>query len=109
MYLKEIKLNLPYFVTFFVAYSFLLLYQTDVFAENDQHNPLLAIADYNIVAVGDFSCSEDAKNTVRNIIKADPEILLGLGDYSYENSAECWKDIVGGIISSKNENFFWQP
>jgi predicted MPP superfamily phosphohydrolase len=101
MYLKEIKLNLPYFVTFFVAYSFLLLYQIDVFAENDQQNPLLAIADYNVVAVGDFSCNEDAKNTVRNIIKADPNILLGLGDYSYENSAKCWKDIVGGIDPQK--------
>jgi predicted MPP superfamily phosphohydrolase len=101
MYLKEIKLNLPYFVTFFVAYSFLLLYQIDVFAENNQQNPLLAIADYNVVAVGDFSCNEDAKNTVRNIIKADPNILLGLGDYSYENSAKCWKDIVGGIDPQK--------
>ena len=101
MYLKEIKLNLPYFVTFFVAYSFLLLYQTDVFAENDQHNPLLAIADYNIVAVGDFSCNEDAKDTVRNILYADPDLLLGLGDYSYEKSAKCWEDIVGGIDPQK--------
>ena len=100
MYIK-IKLNLPCFVTFFFAYSFLLLNHTDVFAENDQQNPLLAIADSNVVAVGDFSCNEDAKNTVRNIIKANPDILLGLGDYSYENSAKCWKDIVGGIDPQK--------
>ena len=63
--------------------------------------------DFNFVAVGDFSCNEDAKNTVINIINTDPELLLGLGDYSYETSAKCWKDIVGGIESSKNENFFW--
>jgi predicted MPP superfamily phosphohydrolase len=103
MYLKEIKLNLSCicFVTFFVAYSFLLLNPTYVFAKNDQHNPFHAIADYNFVAVGDFSCNEDAKNTVMNIIKVDPDILLGLGDYSYEDSAECWKDIVGGIDPQK--------
>jgi predicted MPP superfamily phosphohydrolase len=60
-----------------------------------------SVEDFNFVAVGDFSCSEDAKNTVRNIIKADPEILLGLGDYSYEKSATCWEDIVGGIDPQK--------
>ena len=102
MYLK-IKLNLPhmYFVTFIVAYYFLFLNQTDVFAENDQQNPFHAIANFKIVAVGDFSCTEDAKNTVINMINIDPELLLGLGDYSYETSAKCWKDIVGGIDPQK--------
>ena len=56
---------------------------------------------FNFVAVGDFSCNEDAKNTVMNILNADPEILLGLGDYSYEKTAKCWKDVVGGIDPQK--------
>jgi predicted phosphodiesterase len=56
-----------------------------------------SVEDFNFVAVGDFSCNEDAKNTVKNIINADPDLLLGLGDYSYEKSAKCWEDIVGGI------------
>ena len=56
---------------------------------------------FNFVAVGDFSCNEDAKNTVMNILNADPEILLGLGDYSYEKTAKCWKDVVGGIPPQK--------
>ena len=60
-----------------------------------------SVEDFNFVAVGDFSCNEDAKNTVINIINTDPEILLGLGDYSYETSAKCWKDIVGGIDPQK--------
>jgi hypothetical protein len=56
---------------------------------------------FNFVAVGDFSCNEDAKNTVMNILNADPEILLGLGDYSYEKTAKCWKDVVVGIDPQK--------
>ncbi len=36
-----------------------------------------SVEDFNLVAVGDFSCNEDAKNTVKNIIKADPDLLLG--------------------------------
>ena len=60
-----------------------------------------AVEDFNFVAVGDFSCNEDAKNTVKNILIADPDLLLGLGDYSYEKSAKCWEDIVGGIDPQK--------
>ena len=60
-----------------------------------------SIEDFNFVAVGDFSCNKDAKNTVINIINTDPEMFLGLGDYSYETSAKCWKDIVGGIDPQK--------
>ena len=60
-----------------------------------------SVEDFNLVAVGDFSCNEDVKNTVKNIIKADPDLLLGLGDYSYEKSAKCWEDIVGGIDPQK--------
>ncbi|MDW3605263.1 MAG: metallophosphoesterase, partial [Nitrososphaeraceae archaeon] len=60
-----------------------------------------SVEDFNFVAVGDFSCNDDAKDTVRNILYADPDLLLGLGDYSYEKSATCWEDIVGGIDPQK--------
>ena len=33
-----------------------------------------------------------------NIVDRDPELVLGLGDYSYENSADCWFGIVDPII-----------
>lgn len=94
-----------WFLAFILPVCSLLLFnQIQVFSQNnqeDQQNPFLANTDYNVVAVGDFSCNEDAKNTVMNIIKADPEILLGLGDYSYEKTAKCWKDVVGGIEPQK--------
>src|SRR5215211_5765585 len=55
-------------------------------------------ADFNIAAVGDWGCTSNTTNTVNNIVDRDPELVLGLGDYSYENSADCWFGIVDPII-----------
>lgn len=94
-----------WFLAFILPVCSLLLFnQIQAFSQNnqeDQQNPFLANTEYNFVAVGDFSCNEDAKNTVMNILNTDPEILLGLGDYSYEKTAKCWKDVVGGIPPQK--------
>jgi Calcineurin-like phosphoesterase len=55
-------------------------------------------ADFNIAAVGDWGCTPNTTNTVNNIVSRDPELVLGLGDNSYQNSADCWFDIVDPII-----------
>ena len=39
----------------------------------------------------------DAEDTVKNIIDKDPEIVLALGDLSYNNTAQCWLDIIEPI------------
>jgi predicted phosphodiesterase len=57
--------------------------------------------DFNFVAVGDWSCNKEAQKTAVNILKIDPEILLGLGDYSYEKNAQCWKGVTEGIDPKK--------
>ena len=57
--------------------------------------------DFNFVAVGDWSCNKEAKNTATNILKTDPEIILGLGDYSYEKNMQCWKGITEEIDPKK--------
>jgi hypothetical protein len=31
---------------------------------------------------------------VNNIINKSPELVLGLGDYSYEDTADCWFEII---------------
>ena len=36
-------------------------------------------------------------NTVNNILGKNPELVLGLGDYSYEDTADCWFDIIQPI------------
>ena len=52
---------------------------------------------FNIAAVGDFDCNDDAEDTVDNIIDQDPELVLALGDFSYNGDAECWLDMIGPI------------
>jgi predicted phosphodiesterase len=49
---------------------------------------------YNVSAAGDWGCNDNTKNTVNNIISKNPELVLGLGDYSYESTSDCWLAIV---------------
>ena len=53
--------------------------------------------DFNFAAVGDWDCTPDTTNTVKNIMKHDPEIVLALGDLSYSKSAQCWLDIINPV------------
>ena len=52
---------------------------------------------YNISAAGDWGCNDNTKKTVSNIINKNPERVLGLGDYSYKTTADCWLAIVDPI------------
>jgi len=48
-------------------------------------------ADFNFAAAGDWGCNVNTNNTVNNILNKNPELLLGLGDYSYNiTSDDCW-------------------
>src|ERR671915_924190 len=49
---------------------------------------------YNVSAAGDWGCNDNTKKTVSNIISKNPELVLGLGDYSYESTSDCWLAIV---------------
>jgi len=48
-------------------------------------------------ALGDWGCSFQTINNVKQILEKDVEFVLGLGDYSYEKSADCWFNIVEPI------------
>jgi len=50
--------------------------------------------DFNFAAAGDFGCSENARNTINNIEDKKPEVVLPLGDLSYQSTANCWFDIM---------------
>ncbi len=52
---------------------------------------------FNFAAVGDWACTSDTEDTVNNILDKNPELVLGLGDYSYEDTADCWLDIIQPI------------
>ena len=57
-----------------------------------------AFSDINFVAVGDFSCpvnsSSNPAKTINNIKSRNPERVLGLGDYSYGDTATCWINTI---------------
>ena len=55
--------------------------------ESDNNNKGQSI--FNFVAVGDWDCNDDAEDTVDNIIEQDPELVLALGDLSYNGKAKC--------------------
>ena len=48
-----------------------------------------AIAEhFNFAAVGDWSDNSQTNNTAQNIDSKNPEIVLGLGDYAYEENLD---------------------
>jgi predicted phosphodiesterase len=53
--------------------------------------------DFNFVAVGDWSCNPNTQKVVNSIITKEPELVVNLGDNSYEATANCWLDIVDPI------------
>ena len=58
-----------------------------------------AFADFNFPAVGDWGCNSNTQKTANNINSKGPERVLALGDYSYQNSATCWLNIVDDFDS----------
>ena len=50
--------------------------------------------DINFIAAGDWNCNKETEKTIKKIIKLESELILGLGDYTFENiSPQCWFDI----------------
>ena len=39
-------------------------------------------------------CPRYTKDTVKNILRQNPEIVLALGDLSYNGKAECWLQLI---------------
>ena len=86
---------------FIILFSFLIFYISGVIGGNS-YIPLNASAqstfpNFNFAAVGDWDCGSNAVETRDSIVAVNPELVVGLGDYSYESSADCWLDIVNPI------------
>ena len=54
---------------------------------------------FNFAAAGDWGCNSNAKKNVQSILSKETELVLGLGDYSYEADADCWLDTISPINS----------
>jgi hypothetical protein len=55
------------------------------------------LSDFNFAAAGDWDCTSDTTDTVNNILDKKPELVLGLGDFSYRNTTGCWLQMVDPI------------
>ena len=56
------------------------------------------VPDFNFAAVGDWGCTSNTNNTVNNILNKKPELVLAMGDYSYNTTSDdCWFKIVKPI------------
>jgi hypothetical protein len=53
--------------------------------------------DFNFAAVGDFGCTENTEAVVAAIARANPELVMGLGDYSSEKLPDCWYGSIGPV------------
>ncbi|MGI0051755.1 MAG: LamG-like jellyroll fold domain-containing protein, partial [Nitrososphaeraceae archaeon] len=62
------------------------------------------IPNFNIAAAGDWGCNSNTDKTVNSIKNQSPELILGLGDYSYESSADCWLEALKPIYDHENPN-----
>jgi hypothetical protein len=64
----------------------------------DLLQPVFATLDeFNFAAVGDWGCTANSEDTLANVMSKDPELVLGLGDYSYATNADCWLKIIEPI------------
>ncbi len=52
---------------------------------------------FNFAAAGDWACTSKTKDTVENIIAQSPELVLALGDLSYDSGAKWWLKIIKPI------------
>ena len=55
------------------------------------------VSDFKFAAVGDWGCTADTSTTVKDIQNKHPELVLALGDLSYQNTGNCWLDETSSI------------
>lgn len=79
------------YVAFPVLFLVFLLQFIPVHAEKMKES------DFNFVAAGDWGCGHEALYTFSMMKSMKPELYLGLGDYSYQNSIDCWSNIVKSV------------
>jgi hypothetical protein len=64
-----------------------------------------AASGIKIAAVGNWGCTSNSQATVNNINSKNPELVLGLGDYSYESTPDCWFNEIKAFDSKMKISF----
>ena len=67
---------------------------------------------FNIATVGDWACNANTQNTVKSILTKKPELVLALGDLSYQKNPDCWFKVISplnnitAIVRGDHDNDF---
>ncbi len=76
MQIPEFKKVVMFIFTTIILYSSILIpFQILAIKE---------IPDFSIAAAGDWGCNNNTSKTIADIVKSQPELVIGLGDNSYE-------------------------
>jgi Calcineurin-like phosphoesterase len=75
------------FIFFLLSCLYFLCY-----AEGAENDPFKSknFQKFNFVTAGDFGCGDEPNRTIMGMIKKNPELVIALGDLSYNGSASCW-------------------
>ena len=66
---------------------------------NKPNDGIHKFQDFNFVVAGDFGCGDESDNTIQGMVKKDPEVVIALGDLSYNKSSACWLSSVKPLDS----------
>jgi hypothetical protein len=79
-----------------IAFSSFSITQIVLLSNNNGYKAYGSLSDFNFAAAGDWGC-RDSANTVNNIVNKNPELVIGLGDYSYQDTADCWFEMIAPL------------
>lgn len=57
------------------------------------------LSGFNFAAAGDWGCNEMTLRTVSSMQNKDPELVLALGDFSYQKDTGCWFKIISPLLN----------
>lgn len=77
-----------------VILSFILFAVGQNVSASSVQNNIQNSRDFNFVAAGDFGCGYEPNRTIEGMITKKPELVIALGDLSYDKSAACWLDSI---------------
>ena len=77
-----------------ICLLFLFCSSSQVSTVTGQDNAGQYVQKFNFVTAGDFGCGAEPNSTIEGMRKKDPEIVIALGDLSYDKSAACWLNSI---------------
>src|SRR6266542_3165936 len=104
MFLLLLVMNKYSSIVSIVFSLFLIFYFTSANAVSDRTGTVDSHRtspkkDLRIAAAGDWGCKVATQRTASLINSKNPDVVIGLGDFSYENDTGCWFKIMSPLIS----------